>query len=83
MNASYGVPQENAYDCTTLPSAFDGEHAYNRGGQTGRLQCGSDDNSPNKDLVWTDDQLAIEAFAFQGHDPTAMIDWWRDDAGPV
>ena len=83
MNAAYGVPELGGADCTALPNGFDGEHAYNRGGQTGRLQCSSQDNSPNKDLVWTDDQLAIEAFAFQGREPVAMIDWWRDDAGPV
>ena len=34
-------------------------------------------------MVWTNDKLAIEVFAFQGLEPAAMIDWWRHDAGPV
>jgi hypothetical protein len=81
MSASYGVPQPDSADCATLPSGFDGEHAYSRGGQTGRLECMTD-NTGERSLTWTDDRLSIEGMAFQGGDPAAMIDWWLNDAGP-
>ncbi|HEY4021994.1 MAG TPA: serine/threonine-protein kinase [Pseudonocardiaceae bacterium] len=83
MYASYGAQQSNGSDCTTQPSGFSGEHEYSRAGQTGRLQCFSPDNTSDRDIEWTDDQLAIEAFAFQGRDTAAVIDWWRNAAGPV
>ncbi|MFL6073601.1 MAG: serine/threonine-protein kinase [Mycobacteriales bacterium] len=81
MRASYGATVPNGADCTGEPSGFDGEYPYSRGGETGRLRC-STDNTGDRSLIWTDDRLAIEGMAFQGRDPAAMIDWWRNDAGP-
>ncbi|MBF9135068.1 hypothetical protein I0C86_40025, partial [Plantactinospora sp. S1510] len=81
MRRSYGSGRTGGADCTALPRRFAGESSYRRGRVTGRLQCGSDE-SGNRWLEWTTDQLAIQAFAFQGGDPAAMIDWWRHDAGP-
>jgi hypothetical protein len=82
MNAAYGVPQPDGQDCTDPANSFNGEHSYNRAGQTGRLECFTPDNTQDRDMQWTDDQLAIETFAFQGRDPAAMLDWWTNDAGP-
>lgn len=80
MHASYGAPEIGGEDCTGQTTGFNGEHAYTRGRETGRLTCSSD--SGRRSLTWTDDRLAIEVEAFQGGDPAAMIDWWRYDAGP-
>ncbi|MFC0533693.1 Hsp70 family protein [Phytohabitans kaempferiae] len=80
MRRSYGSGRQGS-DCTTLPSGFNGEAPYRRGGATGRLGCGQVEG--NRWLEWTTDHLAIRAFAFQGGDPAAMIDWWRHDAGPL
>ncbi|MEH1124361.1 Hsp70 family protein [Micromonospora sp. CPCC 206061] len=82
MRRSYGSVGSNDEDCTKLPRGFVGEAPWQRGGLSGRLSCATGENG-NRRLVWTSDQLAIQAFAFQGGDPTAMIDWWRHDAGPV
>ncbi len=82
MNAAYGVPQPDGQDCTDPANGFGGEHSYSRAGQTGRLECFTPDNTQDRDMQWTDDQLAIETFAFQGRDPAAMLDWWTNDAGP-
>ena len=85
MNASYGVPQLGGTDCTTETTdkdGFDGEHAYSRGGESGRLECATD-NTGERSMTWTDNRLAIEGLAFQGGDPAAMIDWWLNDAGPT
>jgi actin-like ATPase involved in cell morphogenesis len=82
MRQSYSTVRAPREACTTFPDGFSGESAYRRGGATGRLLCGRTENgSPY--LEWTTDHLAIQAFAFQGGDPPAMIDWWRHDAGPV
>jgi hypothetical protein len=82
MRRSYGTTRPGDDDCTRLPDNFAGEAPYRRGGVSGRLSCATGENG-NRWLVWTTDQLAIQAFAFQGGDPTAMIDWWRHDAGPA
>jgi hypothetical protein len=82
MRRSYGTTRPGDDDCTKLPDNFAGEAPYRRGGVSGRLSCATGENG-NRWLVWTTDQLAIQAFAFQGGDPTAMIDWWRHDAGPA
>ncbi|GFJ84508.1 hypothetical protein Phou_086880 [Phytohabitans houttuyneae] len=82
MRQSYGSGTTNGEDCTSLPDGFQGESAYRRGGMTGRLECAQAQNGTLY-LVWTTDQLAIQAFAFQGDDPFAMIDWWRHEAGPL
>ncbi|MDQ7908162.1 Hsp70 family protein [Phytohabitans sp. ZYX-F-186] len=82
MRRSYGSGDDGGKDCTRLPDGFNGESRYSRGGATGRLRCGQSENG-NRYLEWTTDQLAVQAFAFQGGDPFAMIDWWRHDAGPV
>jgi hypothetical protein len=75
------APPLQGSDCTTEPAGFDGEHTYDRGGETGRLACSTDDSTGERTLIWTDDRLAIETLAFQGGDPQAIIDWWRIDAG--
>jgi Hsp70 protein len=81
MSRSYGTGASREVDCTKLPEGFSGESRYRRGGLTGWLSCGQLANG-NRYLEWTTDQLAIQAFAFQGGDPFAMIDWWRHEAGP-
>lgn len=82
MQASYGTPEMDGADCTTETTGFSGEHAYSRGHETGRLQCSTTDDTGERDMVWTDNRLSIEGFAFEGGDPAAMIDWWLNDAGP-
>ncbi|MCW6008660.1 Hsp70 family protein [Micromonospora sp. CPCC 205371] len=82
MRRSYGTTNLGDDDCTKLPENFEGESPYQRGGVSGRLRCATGENG-NRWLVWTSDQSAIQAFAFRGGDPTAMIDWWRHDAGPT
>ncbi|MEJ3747667.1 Hsp70 family protein [Actinomycetes bacterium KLBMP 9797] len=81
MRRSYGTGDAGEA-CTTLPRAFAGESRYQRGGHSGWLRCGTSE-SGNRWLEWTSEELAIQAFAFHGGDPTAMIDWWRHDAGPA
>jgi hypothetical protein len=81
MSRSYGSGASREVDCTRLPEGFSGESRYRRGALTGWLSCGQLANG-NRFLEWTTDQLAIQAFAFQGSEPFAMIDWWRHDAGP-
>jgi hypothetical protein len=82
MRRSYGTEVRGNDDCTKLPEGFEGESPYQRGGVTGRLRCATGEDG-NRRLIWTSDQSAIQAFAFRGGDPTAMIDWWRHDAGPT
>ncbi|MBE1491443.1 Hsp70 family protein [Plantactinospora soyae] len=82
MRRSYGSGRTGGADCTKQPRSFAGESSYQRGRVSGRLRCGSDE-SGNRWLEWTTDELAIASFAFQGGDPAAMIDWWRHDAGPA
>jgi hypothetical protein len=82
MRRSYGTHPASDKKCTALPRPFRGEAPYRRGRMSGWLRCGTDD-AGNRWLEWTTDQVAIRAFAFQGGDPAAMIDWWRHDAGPV
>jgi len=82
MRRNYGPGQSTTESCTALPEGFNAETSYRRGGYTGRLRCGQSGNG-NRYLEWTTDQLSIQAFAFQGGDPFAMIDWWRHDAGPL
>jgi len=82
MNASYGAPDPGGADCTTATTDFGGEHSYSRGGETGRLRCFTTDNTGERDMIWTDDRLNIEGMAFQCGDPLAVLDWWRNDAGP-
>lgn len=82
MRASYGTPEVDGADCTTATDSFYGEHSYTRGGETGRLECDTTDNTGERSMMWTDNRLAIEGLAFDGGDPAAMIDWWLNDAGP-
>jgi hypothetical protein len=82
MRQSYGDGESGAEDCTKLPDGFRGEAPYRRGGVSGRLLCARAENGTWY-MVWTTDQLRIQAFAFQGDDPFAMIDWWRHEAGPL
>jgi hypothetical protein len=68
--------------CDTFPKGFLGEGPYTIDGKTvGRLACNGTGDSPY--LVWTDERLNIEAFAFHGEDPKTLMAWWRDDSGPV
>jgi len=82
MRRSYGNRPARDKACTALPRPFAGEAPYRRGGLTGWLRCGTNENG-RRWLEWTTEQLGIQAFAFNGGDPAAMIDWWRHDAGPV
>jgi hypothetical protein len=82
LRRSYGTESSTEEACTALPDGFGAETSYRRGGFTGRLRCGESGNG-NRWLEWTTDQLLVQAFAFQGGDPYAMIDWWRHDAGPL
>jgi len=80
MNAVYARNSDiSGPDCTTQPADFLGGAPYSKPGVSGRLGCASNDGS--RWLVWTDDQLDILAFAFEGND--RLLDWWRSDAGPV
>lgn len=81
MRRSYGTGGSTEDPCTALPDGFSANTSYRRGAATGWLRCGTAQNG-NRWLEWTDDRLLIQAFAFQGGDPFAMIDWWRHDAGP-
>ncbi|RZS32642.1 serine/threonine protein kinase [Herbihabitans rhizosphaerae] len=83
MRANYeagGYPK--GPDCTTLPPNFSGESTYSRGGSTGRLLCHTHEKG-FRYMSWTDERLAIQAFAFQGYQPADMIAWWHTQAGPV
>lgn len=69
--------------CTSLPEDFEAERPYSRGGHTGVLRCGAVDGTGERYLEWTDDKLAIAAYAYGGAEPFVLIDWWTHDAGPA
>ena len=82
MAANYDtVGRPSGPDCTTGPPNFTGEAPYARDGDTGRLLCATNEGD-NKLMVWTNERLTIQVFAFQGHDAAAMATWWRTEAGP-
>ncbi|MEU6413795.1 serine/threonine-protein kinase [Microbispora sp. NPDC046933] len=83
MRKNYGVdtPQRDT-PCVTLPKDFTAEGVYVIDGKpAGRLACNGNGDSPY--LVWTDERLHIQAFAFAGQDPRTLIDWWRKESGPI
>lgn len=67
-------------DCLAGPPNFAADAPYQRGGDTGRLSCGS---QPNLNLTWTSDKFTILALAYQGIDQGDLISWWQNGAGPV
>jgi hypothetical protein len=81
MDAAYRSQQEvSGGNCLAGPPAFSADGPYERGGDTGRLSCGS---VRNLHLSWTSDKSNILAFAFQGWDQQQLLDWWLTGAGPA
>ena len=81
MNAAYLAQQEvSGGDCLAGPPNFSADAPYERGGDTGRLSCGS---TNNLHLAWTSNNLNILGLAYQGFDEQSLIDWWRTGAGPA
>ncbi|MFC4858783.1 serine/threonine-protein kinase [Actinophytocola glycyrrhizae] len=69
-------------DCLANPPGFAADAPYARGGDTGRLQCGTGPHE-NLYLIWTSDRTDILGLAFQGYTREDLLTWWRDGAGPV
>jgi hypothetical protein len=67
-------------DCLANPPNFTADAPYARGGDTGRLACGS---AGGLNLAWTSDKHAILTYAFQGYDQQDLLAWWQSGAGPV
>jgi hypothetical protein len=81
MNQAYlGHQQVSGGDCLAGPPDFSADAPYSRGGDTGRLSCGS---AGNLHLMWTSDRFGILTFAFQGYEQQDLVDWWQNGAGPV
>ena len=82
MDAAYLAQQDSSGgDCRTNPPNFDGDAPYDRGGDSGRLSCGA--TNGNHTLIWTSNKFNILVLAFQGKDPTQLIAWWQNGAGPI
>jgi eukaryotic-like serine/threonine-protein kinase len=81
MNAAYlrgrGV---SGGDCRANPPNFAADAPYARGGDTGRLGCGS---TGGLNLAWTSNEHAILTYAFQGYGQQELLTWWQSGAGPV
>jgi hypothetical protein len=69
-------------DCLANPPGFSADAPYARGGDTGKLMCGTGPHD-NLFLIWTSDKTNILGLAFQGYTKDDLITWWRDGAGPV
>lgn len=81
MNQAYlGQQQVSGGDCQAAPPNFAADAPYARGGDTGRLSCGS---AGNLHLIWTSDKHTILSFAFQGIREAELIAWWQNGAGPI
>lgn len=82
MDTAYLAQQDSSGgDCRANPPNFDGDAPYDRGGDSGRLSCGAVNG--NHHLIWTSNRYNILVLAFQGKDPTQLIDWWQNGAGPI
>jgi hypothetical protein len=69
-------------DCRANPPGFSADAPYTRGGDTGRLMCGTAPHD-NFYLIWTSDRTNIVGLAFQGFTQQDLMAWWQDGAGPV
>jgi hypothetical protein len=67
-------------DCLASPPNFSADAPYARGGDTGRLGCGS---AGGLNLAWTSERHAILTYAFQGYDQQELLAWWQNGAGPI
>lgn len=82
MRAAYNDTGGGGSPCTQASGGFSGSGTYAHGRRSGRLRCGTVEDTHERYLEWTDDRLAIAAYASEGRDPVAMLDWWTHDAGP-
>jgi hypothetical protein len=83
MDAAYvGQSTVSGGDCLANPPGFAADAPYSRGGDSGRLMCGTGPND-NLFLIWTSNRTNVLTLAFQGFDKDDLIAWWRDGAGPV
>ncbi|MFL6127216.1 serine/threonine protein kinase [Actinophytocola sp.] len=81
MNAAYLAQQQvSGGDCRTNPAGFTADAPYERGGDSGRLSCGS---ANNLHLIWTSDKYDILALAFQAWTTEDLLAWWENGAGPA
>ena len=81
MNQAYLAHQQvSGGDCLAGPPDFSADAPYSRGGDSGRLSCGS---AGNLHLMWTSDRFGILTFAFQGYAQQDLLDWWQNGAGPI
>jgi hypothetical protein len=81
MNAAYLAQQQvSGGNCLANPPHFAADAPYERGGDTGRLSCGTA-NSPY--LAWTSNKFTIMALAFQAWDQADLLTWWQNGAGPT
>ncbi|WP_459706173.1 serine/threonine-protein kinase [Actinophytocola sp. KF-1] len=69
-------------NCLASPPGFSADAPYARGGDTGKLMCGTGPHE-NFYLIWTSDKTNILGLAFQGYTREDLITWWRDGAGPA
>jgi serine/threonine protein kinase len=83
LDGSYqGQSTVSGGDCRANPPNFSADAPYTRGGDTGRLMCGTAPND-NFYLIWTSDRTNVLGLAFQGVTRQDLITWWQDGAGPV
>jgi hypothetical protein len=85
MNAAYyGQQSASGRDCRQSPPNFTADAPYERGGDTGRLSCGTADNAAKSPyLIWTSNRFNILVLAFQAWDQADLLAWWQNGAGPV
>lgn len=81
-NSHRGQSTVSGGDCLASPPNFSADAPYSRGGDTGRLMCGTAPHD-NFYLIWTSDRTNILGLAFQGYSQADLITWWKDGAGPV
>jgi hypothetical protein len=81
MNAAYFAQQEvSGGDCLADPPNFTADAPYDRGGDSGRLSCGS---ANNLHLLWTSNKYNVLALAFQAWTTEDLLAWWQNGAGPA
>jgi serine/threonine-protein kinase len=80
--AHVGQSTVSGGDCLASPPNFSAAAPYSRGGDTGRLLCGTAHNT-GPYLIWTSDRTNILTLAFEGYGEADLISWWQNDAGPT
>ncbi|MFI6906462.1 serine/threonine protein kinase [Nonomuraea sp. NPDC050394] len=83
MRRNYQAIAPAKGSCDLESRTFVGENAYSVGGKTaGRLLCG-ESRAGRPYLSWTNEKLKIQGFAFNTLERAVLLNWWREDAGPI